>query len=463
MNKFYDYKRPPVSLLYDYGNNYASAGEVESNKQMIIAALKEVGLNAYIDMVDVAATFSEYIVGFLNEAGEHFNLSYVDECIPRRELIKTCKLFNRENIIADCDFCSKKLVVSIPNLRPTVLGLRDLLNGAVNGDFNYKLLGFKAGKDIYGKDVFCSLAYDSQNYVVVGKNVEERNNCIRSILTNFLYTFSPKGMRFIFINLNGNVLNLFAHIPHLLIDEIIDKPDRIMKAVSWVIDEMKRRMQLLEKGIDGKIACNEVVYNGLIEDDKKLPEIVIIIDGFLNPDFPYIKELEKRLDRLVNLPYVWGMKNEILCPHTGIHLIFSVQNWSEHPFRFISHRLVFKTATQVESRVYLRGFKGAENLTGHNDMYMYPTINGKLLHAQGCYISEEEVKTVVKFVIENNEPDFDDNVKNYLDTCDIGDCSGITSINFSGTMAEWRRTGFGGSRLDKGRLVVHCSDGDITY
>lgn len=460
MNSNYNYKRPPLSLLCDYDNDYVSGDEVESNKQMILAALNEMGLSACVDIVGVNATYSEYVVSLLNEAGNKIKLS--DSPISYHTLVKDCSLFNAGNIIAEYDYSCGQITVSVPNIKPSVLGLKGLLKDAPRGDFNHKLLGFKVGRDSSGKDVFCSLAYNSQNYIITGENDEERNCCLKVIITNLLYSFSPKGMSFIFISFGGATLKSFAHIPHLLIDEIITEPDRIMKVLSWAADEMKRRMHLFEMGIDGKTPCNEVVYNRLVDDDKKLPEIVIVLDGYIDPEFPYVKELEKRLDGLVNRPYGWGMEHEVLCPHIGLHLIFSVKNWSAHPLHFIGTRLVFKTGSEKWSRLWLKGHHGAEKLTGHNDMYVYsPGYVGNITRVQGCYISEEEVKSVTDFIIKNNESAFDDEVKDYIDTHDIGDCSGVTAISFSGTMAEWRRAGLGNSAPDKGRFIIHCSDGDI--
>ena len=448
MNSNYNYKRPQLSLLCDYDNDYVSDDEVESNKQMILAALNEMGLSACVDIVGVTATYSEYAVGLLNEAGKKVKLSDSDSPVSYHTLIKDCGLFNAENIIAEYDHSCGHITVSVPNIKPSVLGLKELLQDATNSDFDHKLLGFKIGRDIHGKDVFFSLAYDSRDYVIAGENDEERNCCLRSIITSLLYSFSPKGMRFIFISLDGDTLKSFAHIPHLLIDEIITEPDRIMKVLNWARDEMKRRMQLLEKGLDGKTPCNEVVYNQSVDNDKKLPEIVIVIDGYVDPEFPYVKELEKRLDRLVDMPF-------------GIHLIFSVKNWSAHPLNFIGTRLAFKAGSEKWSRLWLKGHRGAEKLTGHNDMLIYLPKYGKLTRVQGCYVSEEEVKAVTDFIIKNNELSFDDEVKEYIDTHDIGDCSGVTAISFSGTMAEWRRAGLGNSALDKGRFIIRCSDGDI--
>lgn len=461
MSKDYVYKRPQISLLCDYDNNYISVGEIENNKQLISDVLNELGLTACVENVGVTATYSEYKVSLFNKVGEKVKLGDPDCEISYHTLIKECRLFNMEGVIAAYDHSCGQITVSIANSNPSVLGLKELVMEAPNADFNHKRLGFKVGRDIGGKDVFCSLAYDSQDYIIAGINDEERNCCLRSLITNLLYSFSPKGMRFIFISLDGDTLKSFAHIPHLLTDEIITEPDRIMNAVSWAQDEMKRRMHLLEKGIDGKTPCNEVVYNQFVGDDKKLPEIVIVFDGYVKPEFPYAGELEKRLDKLVNMPYGWGMKNEVLCPHIGIHLIFSVRNWSVHPLNFIGTRLAFKAGSEMWSRLWLKGFRGAEKLAGHNDMYIYVPRYGKLIRVQGCYVSEEEVKAVTDFIIKNNEPMFDAEVKNYIETHDIGDCSGVTVMNFSGAMAEWKKTGLGNSLFDKGRLIIRCSDGDI--
>ena len=78
-------------------------------------------------------------------------------------------------IIAEYDHSCGQIIVSVPNIKPSVLGLKELLKDTRNGDFDHKLLGFNAGRDIRGKDVFCSLAYNSQNYVIAGENDEERD------------------------------------------------------------------------------------------------------------------------------------------------------------------------------------------------------------------------------------------------------------------------------------------------
>lgn len=51
----YNYKKPPLALLRDYDNDYVSDDEVKSNKQMILAALTEMGLAACVDKVGVIA------------------------------------------------------------------------------------------------------------------------------------------------------------------------------------------------------------------------------------------------------------------------------------------------------------------------------------------------------------------------------------------------------------------------
>ena len=86
MNSNYNYKRPQLSLLCDYDNDYVSDDEVESNKQMILAALNEMGLSACVDIVGVNATYSEYVVSLLNEAGNKIKLS--DSPISYHTLVK---------------------------------------------------------------------------------------------------------------------------------------------------------------------------------------------------------------------------------------------------------------------------------------------------------------------------------------------------------------------------------------
>jgi S-DNA-T family DNA segregation ATPase FtsK/SpoIIIE len=100
----------------------------------------------------------------------------------------------------------------------------------------------------------------------------------------------------------------------------------------------------------------------------------------------------------------------------GIHLVLATQRPSVDVLSGTAKnnfpaRIAFALSSQQDSRTILN-FAGAENLLGRGDMlYLAPGSNEGTKRIQGCYVSDEEVRTVVDYVINNNEPDFDESVE----------------------------------------------------
>ncbi|MDH3593148.1 MAG: DNA translocase FtsK, partial [Planctomycetota bacterium] len=63
-------------------------------------------------------------------------------------------------------------------------------------------------------------------------------------------------------------------------------------------------------------------------------------------------------------------------------------------------RASFKVTSKVDSRVVLDQ-SGAEKLLGRGDMLFLPPRSFHLVRAQGCYVSDEEVRDVVDFLRHN--------------------------------------------------------------
>jgi S-DNA-T family DNA segregation ATPase FtsK/SpoIIIE len=68
-------------------------------------------------------------------------------------------------------------------------------------------------------------------------------------------------------------------------------------------------------------------------------------------------------------------------------------------------RISFRVASQIDSRTIL-DHKGAEALLGMGDMLYLPPGSG-LQRVHGCYVSEDEVHTVVAHLKEQGSPEYD--------------------------------------------------------
>ena len=104
----------------------------------------------------------------------------------------------------------------------------------------------------------------------------------------------------------------------------------------------------------------------------------------------------------------------------GIHLIVSTQRPEVRVITGlikanITHRIAFRVATQVDSRTIL-DMSGAEKLLGNGDMLYISRSSPKPKRIQGVFISEEEVKKVVKFVQSQKKKETDKNIEIIEDT-----------------------------------------------
>ena len=198
--------------------------------------------------------------------------------------------------------------------------------------------------------------------------------------------------------------SIYQNLPHLIIPDIISEPKKADNALAWAIKEMEKRYKLIEKyrvrNIDDYNQLQEVKDRFL----PKMPFIVIIMDEFADM-IGECKEIEEKVAKLAAKARA-----------AGIHLVLATQRPSVDVLSGTAKnnfpaRIAFALSSQQDSRTILN-YSGAENLLGRGDMlYLAPGSNEGTKRIQGCYVSDAEVRSVVDFVINNNEPDFDESIE----------------------------------------------------
>jgi S-DNA-T family DNA segregation ATPase FtsK/SpoIIIE len=202
-------------------------------------------------------------------------------------------------------------------------------------------------------------------------------------------------------------LTLYNGIPHLL-SPVITNPKKAILALKWAANEMERRYDILETEQVRDIASYH--KNILIpylakkpkEDDanapSQMPYIVIVLDELADIMSTYPRELEAAIVRLAQMSRA-----------TGIHLVLSTQRPSVKIITGlikanIPGRVALQVSSQVDSRTILdQG--GAESLLGAGDMLFISGEMSKPIRLQSAFISEEEVKKVVKYLRKTHEDD----------------------------------------------------------
>ena len=292
--------------------------------------------------------------------------------------------------------------IEVPNKTIATVGLRDIID---SDSFNNSksLLTFALGKDITGEPLVARLE-KTPHLLVAGQTGSGKSVCINSLIISMLYKASPQELRFILVDPKQVEFTFYNKLPHLLTPNVITEVDKAVSAFNWAINEMERRYMTFKnfavRNIDEYNETDEV-KNGF---NEKMPYIVIIVDELADLFAQAKKELEEKISRLAAKARA-----------AGIHLILATQRPSVNVISGVVKanlpaRIAFAVQANQDSKTILN-VGGAERLLGKGDMLYSPSDSPELRRIQGAFVSNEEIKKIVNYVIENNEADFDEEIE----------------------------------------------------
>lgn len=252
-----------------------------------------------------------------------------------------------------------------------------------------KDLSICIGKDISGKMVMIDLA-KLPHLLVAGTTGSGKSVSLNAMITSLICTRSPEEVRFIMIDPKMVEMSLYEGIPHLLMPVITD-PKKATKALSWAIQEMESRYQMISqlKSRDFKSFNDKVDEYAHAKGFQKLPYIVIFIDELADLMMVSGKDLEEQIQRI-------SQKARAV----GIHLVMATQRPSVDVITGVIKancpaRAAFQVAQKTDSRTIL-DTSGAESLLGKGDfLYRSPT-SSDLMRIQAPFIEEKEIETIVE-------------------------------------------------------------------
>jgi S-DNA-T family DNA segregation ATPase FtsK/SpoIIIE len=131
-------------------------------------------------------------------------------------------------------------------------------------------------------------------------------------------------------------------------------------------------------------------------ETEPMPYIVVVIDELADLMATYPREFEASIVRLAQMSRA-----------VGIHLVLSTQRPSVEVLTGlikanITSRIAFQVASQVDSRTIL-DMAGADKLLGNGDMLYLAGDTGKPRRVQGAFVSEKEIRRLVKYLTEEYE------------------------------------------------------------
>ena len=277
--------------------------------------------------------------------------------------------------------------IEVPNKKQTPVFLREVLDSDEFKKSNKKL-AFALGKDIGGAVVVGDLS-KMPHTLIAGATGSGKSVCINSLIISILYKYSPDDVKLLLVDPKVVELSVYNGIPHLLIPVVTD-PKKAAAALNWAVNEMTKRYNLFaEKGVRNIDSYNGLYEKGLVEE--KLPYVVIIVDELADLMMVCANEVEDYIGRLAQMARAAGMHLVIATQRPSVDVITGVIKAN------IPSRISFAVSSQVDSRTILDS-SGAEKLLGRGDMLYAPVGENKPLRVQGCFISEEEVESVIDFI-----------------------------------------------------------------
>ncbi len=373
-----NYVPPPLSLLKSTSEK-PTPGDLRANANIIKRTLESFGINVEMGEINVGPKVTRYTL----KPAEGVKLMRITALGQDLALALAAHPIRIEAPIP-----GKSLVgIEVPNKAASIVRLGSLL---AYPDFTTGPLTFPVGRDVTGDPIFGNID-KLPHLLVAGATGSGKSIFMHSIIIPLLFKNSPQTLKMILIDPKRVELSIYDGIPHL-ISPVITEGKKTIAVFRWALSEMDRRYQILQNAGARDIKS----FNKSAKEEDMIPYIMIMIDELADLMATYGREVEGYIVRLAQMARA-----------TGIHLVLATQRPSVEVVTGlikanITARVALQVASQIDSRTIIDS-AGAEKLLGGGDLLFISNEYSRPKRIQGGYITEEEIKDVVKFIKDNNE------------------------------------------------------------
>lgn len=380
-----DWHYPPMDILQE-SDDAPNPGNIEKNVEIIQKTLNTFGVEVSPGEVNIGPTVTQYTF----KPKEGIKLAQITARAQDLALALASRSLRIEAPIPG----KSSVGIENPNIIPAKVTIREVLKSKEFKAVKSKLT-IALGRGVSGDSEVVDLE-KMPHLLIAGATGSGKSVCINSIITSLLFNNSPRDLRMVLVDPKRVELTNYNDIPHLL-TPVITEVDQTVSALKWAIYEMERRYKLF--AAEGK--RNITAYNQSPGDEGKMPYIVIVVDELADLMSQAANEVEGSIVRLAQMARATGMHLIVATQRPSVDVITGLIKAN------IPARIAFATASQADSRTIL-DMGGAEKLLGNGDMLFLGNGLNKPKRMQGCYVSDKELEDLVKYLREEQEPQYDE-------------------------------------------------------
>ena len=420
------YMLPPLSLLDIPKKSKNSTDEeaIEKNIEILERVLKDFNINGKVVEVHIGPAVAQYELEIASGTRVKSILG-----IDREIALALAK----KDVKIQAPIPGKSTVgIEFANDVSTPVSFYEIISSKLMQNSPDKKLMVPLGKSIMGDIGVCEVN-KMPHLLIAGTTGSGKSVCVNGIICSILMRARPDEVKLVMVDPKVVELSVYNGIPHLMCPVVTD-PKRAAVALAKMVNEMERRYEVFSetktKNIETYNAYIEK-YNNEHKDEEyqkqKLPYIVIIIDELADLMMVAAKEVEDSILRITQKARA-----------AGIHLIVATQRPSTEVITGlikanIPSRISFAVGSGIDSRTILDQ-TGAEKLLGKGDMLFLPIGVNSPTRIQGSFITDDEIKKIIDFTVEQQKAQYDDSLMN-LDAVDTSsNSSGLADM--SGTTDE---------------------------
>ena len=396
----YKYVFPPVTMLSasPHADPAKETEELQTNGRLLTETLKSFGVQTKILDISRGPSVTRYEI----QPAAGVKISKITNLADDLALNLAAT-----GVRIEAPIPGKAAVgIEVPNKTRNTVRMRELVESTEFQTSKSKLSA-ALGRDIAGQPVVADLA-KMPHLLIAGTTGSGKSVCINSLIISMLYKATPDEVRFLMIDPKAVELTEYNGMPHMLVPVVTD-PKKAAGALSWAVSEMMKRYNIFaEFNVRNLKGYNSLAEAQNYQDENgqpmpPMPQIVIVIDELADLMMATPKEVEDSICRLAQLARAAGMHLVVATQRPSVDVVTGLIKAN------IPSRIALTVSNGVDSRTILDSV-GAEKLLGNGDMLFAPVGANKPIRVQGCYVSDEEISSIVEFVKKSKSLEYDEDV-----------------------------------------------------